>query len=288
MNKESAYIFEASAQDFAQKVLEQSAEQPVLVDFWADWCAPCKMLMPVLASLAEEYQGQFLLVKVNSDENQDLAMQYGVRSLPTVKVFRHGQIVDEFMGALSESQVRTFLDKHIEHASDRATTEAAELYRQGNVDAAVALLQQTIEAGPANDKPSLLLAEIQIQEGQLEQAEALLEGLGWETRAGDRYEQLSSKLQFALKTRDAPDTETLLQRISDEPGNLEARSQLGALMVARQDYEPAMEQYMEIVRRDRAFDGDAGRKALLDIFKMLGDADERVRKYRRLLATALN
>ncbi len=288
MNSESAYVFEASAQDFDQKVLEQSAQQPILVDFWADWCAPCKMLMPVLSALAEEYQGKFLLVKVNSDENQDLAMQYGVRSLPTVKVFRHGQIVDEFMGALSESQVRTFLDKHIEHASDRATTEAAELYRQGNIEEAVALLQQTIEAGPANDNPSLLLAEIQIEAGQLEQAEALLKGLGWETRGGDRFERLNSKLQFALKTRDAPDIETLRQRVSDEPGDLEARSQLGALLVAQQAYEPAMEQYIEIVRRDRSFDEDVGRKALLDIFTMLGNADERVRKFRQLLAIALN
>ena len=288
MNSESAYIFEASAQDFAQKVLEPSVQQPVLVDFWADWCAPCKMLMPVLSSLAEAYQGKFLLVKVNSDENQHLAMQYGVRSLPTVKVFRHGQAVDEFMGALSESQVRTFLEKHIEHASDRATTEAAECYRQGKIDEAVALLQQTIEAGPANDKPAMLLAEIQIETGQLEQAGELLEGLGREARESDRYQQLESKRQFALKTRDAPDTGTLMRQIDDDPSNLDARSQLGALLVAGQQYEAAMEQYLEIVRRDRAFEADAGRKALLDIFMMLGDADERVRKYRRLLATALN
>lgn len=288
MNSESAYVFEASTQDFAQKVLEQSLAQPVLVDFWADWCAPCKMLMPVLSSLAEEYQGRFLLVKVNSDENQELSMQYGVRSLPTVKVFRHGEIVDEFMGALSESQVRTFLDKHIEHASDRATMEATELYKQGQVDEAVALLEQTIESGPANDNPALMLAEIQMQEGHLEQAQSLLDSLGQATRNGVRYEQLKSRLQFGLKTRDAPDTETLSKRVADDPQDLQARSQLGALLVAEQAYEEAMEQYLEIVRRDRAFEEDTGRTALLDIFKMLGDADERVRKYRRLLATALN
>ena len=288
MNSESAYIFEASTQDFAQKVLEQSLAQPVLVDFWADWCAPCKMLMPVLSSLAEEYQGRFLLVKVNSDENQELSMQYGVRSLPTVKVFRHGEIVDEFMGALSESQVRTFLDKHIEHASDRATMEATELYKQGQVDEAVALLEQTIERGPANDNPALMLAEIQMQEGRLEQAQSLLDSLGQATRNGVRYEQLKSRLQFGLKTRDAPDTETLSKRVADDPQDLQARSQLGALLVAEQAYEEAMEQYLEIVRRDRAFEEDTGRTALLDVFKMLGDADERVRKYRRLLATALN
>lgn len=288
MNNESAYISEANAQDFAEKVLAQSSQQPVLVDFWADWCAPCKMLMPVLASLAEEYQGAFLLVKVNSDENQELAMQFGVRSLPTVKVFRHGEIVDEFMGALSESQVRTFIEKHVEHASDRATAEAAELYQQGRCDEAIELLQQTIDAGPANDSPALTLAEILIQEKRLDEAQAVLDSLGIETRNSEHYGRLKSKLLFNLKTQDAPDAETLEQRIADNPGDLEARSLLGALRVAEQAYESAMAQYLEIVRRDRGFEDDIGRVALLDIFKLLGDADDRVRKYRRLLATSLN
>ena len=288
MSKPSPFIEESNLDDFQQKVIEKSAEQPGLVDFWADWCAPCKMLMPVLASLAEEHGGKFLLVKVNSDQNQELALQYGVRSLPTVKVFRNGQPVDEFMGALPESQVREFLDKHIEHASDKATTAAVELLQQGQTQAAIELLQETLANGAANDSPAMTLAEILVKEGQLAEAEAMVEGVSHETRERPEFKRLVSRIAFKLKSQDAPERDELEQKIEANPADLEARAQLGALLVSEEAYEEAMRHYLEIVRRDRGYGDDLGRTSLLGVFNMLGDGDERVKRYRRQLAIALN
>ena len=288
MSNPSPYIEDAGAADFQQKVLEKSMEQPVLVDFWADWCGPCKMLMPVLASLADEYGGKFLLVKVNSDQNQELAVQYGVRSLPTVKVFKGGQPVDEFIGALPESQVREFLEKHIEHASDRATVEAVELWQRGETQAAIDLLQRTVEQGAANDSPAMMLAELLVKEERLDEAQALLDQMSRETRETPEFKRLVSRIEFKQKSRDVPDRSELEQRIEANPGDVEARAQLGALLVSEEAYEGAMQQYLEIVRRDRGYEDDLGRTSLLGVFNMLGNGDERVKRYRRQLAFALN
>ncbi len=136
------FIFSVTQEDFAQRVLENSRRVPVMVDFWADWCGPCHMLMPILTKLTQEYQGQFLLAKVNSDEQQALASQYGVRSLPTVKLFKSGDVVDEFMGVQQESTIRQLLERHIERESDKIRLQAEQALEANDTEKAHLLLQQ--------------------------------------------------------------------------------------------------------------------------------------------------
>ncbi len=275
---DSPYIFEVTADNFDQVVLQTSREKPVLVDFWADWCQPCQMLMPVLGKLADEYKGQFILAKVNSDQNQALAQQYGVRSLPTVKLFKQGQIVDEFMGALPEGQVREFLDRHIDRESDKLHDHAMAILEAGDRNAAISLLKKANDMDPGRAKLAVPLARLLIDNGSPEEAENLLKALPADERNSADAAALLARLEFDQQASDLPDRQTLERQA--ESGDLEARLQLANKLVAEGDYEAAMNHLLTIMQKDRGFKDDIGRKTLLKIFDMLGD-DPLVEQYRR-------
>ncbi len=275
---DSPYIFEVTADNFSQVVLQGSQQTPVLVDFWADWCQPCRMLMPVLGKLAEEYKGQFILAKVNSDENQALAQQYGVRSLPTVKLFKQGQPVDEFMGALPEGQVREFLDRHIERESDKLLDQAMAMLAAGDQETALTLLRKANDMDPGRARLAVPLARLLIDKGDAGEAEALLKALPVDERDSADAAALLAQLEFSQQASGLPDRETLEQQA--EAGDLKARLQLANKLVAEGEYEAAMNHLLTIMQKDRGFEDDIGRKTLLKIFDMLGD-DPLVEQYRR-------
>ena len=275
---DSPYIFEVTQKNFAQVVLQGSQQQPVLVDFWADWCQPCRMLMPILGNLAEQYNGQFILAKVNSDQNQELAAQYGVRSLPTVKLFKNGQPVDEFMGALPESQVREFLDRHIERESDKLLDHAMATLASGDKDAALALMHKAAELDPRRARIITPLARLLVDMDRTQEAQDLLNGLPATERDSAEAAALLAQIEFSQQAADLPDRQTLETRA--EAGDLEARLQLANGLVAEGDYQPAMDQLLAIMQKDRGFQDDIARKTLLKIFDMLGD-DPLVEQYRR-------
>ncbi len=275
---DSPYIFEVTQENFAQVVLQGSQQQPVLVDFWADWCQPCRMLMPILSNLAEQYNGQFILAKINSDQNQELAAQYGVRSLPTVKLFKNGQPVDEFMGALPESQVREFLDRHIERESDKLLDQAMAILASGDEDAALPLMRKAAELDPKRARIITPLARLLAGKGQTQEALDLLNGLPSSERDSAEASALLAQIEFSQQAADLPDRQTLETRA--EAGDLEARLQLANKLVAEGDYQPAMDQLLAIMQKDRGFQDDIARKTLLKIFDMLGD-DPLVEQYRR-------
>ena len=275
---DSPYIFEVTADNFSQVVLQGSQQTPVLVDFWADWCQPCRMLMPVLGKLAEEYKGQFILAKVNSDENQALAQQYGVRSLPTVKLFKQGQPVDEFMGALPEGQVREFLDRHIERESDKLLDQAMAMLAAGDQETALTLLRKANDMDPGRARLAVPLARLLIDKGDAGEAEALLKALPADERDSADAAALLAQLEFSQQASGLPDRETLEQQA--EAGDLKARLQLANKLVAEGEYEAAMNHLLTIMQKDRGFEDDIGRKTLLKIFDMLGD-DPLVEQYRR-------
>ncbi|MCB1637827.1 MAG: thioredoxin [Thiothrix sp.] len=279
---ESPYIFEANAQNFAQVVLQNSLQVPVLVDFWADWCQPCKTLMPLLARLADEYQGGFILAKVDTDQNRELAAQFGVRSLPTVKVFKGGQMVDEFMGALPENEVRKFINKHRVRMTEPYHRQALAMHEEGDTEGALELMRQVVQHEPDYYEAILDLAVMLQQQGELDEAEQLARTLPEEEVPADRLQQLRADIKMARLRSEAADEDSsaLEQRLAANPDDLEAMLELARVRVAQGETEAGLMLYLDVMKKDRSFGDDAGRQGLLNTFELLGAASPLVKKYR--------
>ena len=283
-----ALSIDVTEQNFASQVIEASHQQPVLVDFWATWCGPCQSLMPILEQLAQSYQGKFLLAKVEIDSQQALASQFGVRSVPTVKLVKDGQIVDEFTGALPEGQIRSFLDKHITKESDQLMQQALMLYQQGDTETALAQMGQILQADADNLNNKIIYANILLREQHIDEAKKWLASLPAEANDNPQVQAMQAQLEFIHIVENAPDMASLQQQLAKDPDNTEARYQLSAHAILQGQFEIAFEQLLEVVKRDRQYQDDAGRKALLKLFDLLGDQHELVSSYRRKLAMALN
>jgi putative thioredoxin len=268
--------------DFQQLVLEESKLRPVVVDFWAPWCGPCKALKPVLEKLAAEYGGKFLLAKINSDDNQELAARYGVRGIPSVKAFVNGEAVDEFSGALPESEVRAFLDRLVPSPADELRAQAAELRLAGDISAALQKLADASRIDPAHVGVRIDAAEIMLDLNEADETRRLIAGLADD--ADPRVPQLNARLQFMGVA--VEDEAALRARVAANENDLEARLKLANLLVAAGQYEAGMDQLLEIVRHDRGYEDDIGRKTLLSVFDLLGGG-ELVSRYRRMLSSLL-
>jgi putative thioredoxin len=284
----SAHVIDVTIQDFAQKVIEASRQVPVLVDFWAPWCAPCRALTPVLEKLAAEYGGRFLLAKVNSDENQALAAHFGVRGIPNVKAFRDGALADEFTGALPEVSVREFIENLLPSPAEPLHREALAAAGRGRLDAARELLWRAIELDPRHEPSRFALIEMLIDSGELDPARRLIEAIAEQARDASRVAALQAKLALAENASPDSDEASLRARVSADPGDLAARLSLANVLALRKEYRPALEHLIEIVRRDRAFGDDIGRKTMVQIFSLLGSDDDLVREFRGELSAALN
>lgn len=286
----SPHVFDVHAEEFAEKVLAKSHEIPVLVDFWAVWCQPCQMLGPILEKLADSHQGRLLVAKVNTDEERSLASEFGIRSLPTLKLFSKGQVVEEIIGVQPESALESILARHLPRASDANREQALALRAAGNLPAAVALLREAAATDPGNTRLQVDLAAALIDSGELDAAEKILKDLPLGEHDTPRVNALLGYLNLSRQTGEnaGADTQTLLERVSLNPDDLPARLSLGARKALEGDYTGAMDQYLEVLKRNRNFGDDAGRKGLLEVFRIMGEDDPRVSDYRRRMARLLN
>ena len=285
---ESPYIHNVSVENFQSVVLENSMNQPVLVDFWADWCQPCQTLMPMLAKLADEYAGKFILAKVNSDEQQELAAHFGIKSLPTMKLFVNGQMVDERMGVLPEPEIRAFIDQYIVSESDQVLQSAMLAQQQGDTEGALALMNQALAEDPENGDLKIKIAQTVAANGDTESAIALLESLSAEDQDKEEAVKLRAEINLTQQLSGLPPIAEIDQLLADDPDNLDALHNKSHYLTAQGDVEAAMDCLLQIMRVDRSYEDDAGRKGLLAIFDMLGPEDPSVQKYRRKLFTLMH
>ena len=281
----ASHAIDVSAENFHEVVLEGSRTAPVVIDFWAPWCAPCRALKPILEKLADEYAGKFTLAKINSDENQELAAEFGVRGIPAVKAVVDGQLVDEFTGALPESQVRAFIERVVPSPAELKRRQAREMLDAGMEAQALDLLGEAIALDPRNTLAKIDRLEALVRLNRLADAKSALDELDPLTLEDPRVATLKAHIGFS--SGDAIDPAALIARIAENPNDLAARLDLARHHARVGDYEPALQQLLEIVRCDRKFGDDAARKTMLEIFNLLGAGDEVVGKYRRLLASAL-
>lgn len=286
----STHVYDVSLADFDEKVLAVSQQAPVLVDFWAPWCQPCRILKPLLEKLAAEYGGQFILAKINSDENQELAQRYGVRGIPAVKAFVGGQLADEFTGALPEAQIREFLERLIPSPAEPMRQEALALAAAGDLPAARQRLAEAIHLDPKNDVAYLDFVALSLDADELAEAQELLDVIADRARDRNRVESLQARLQLALAGGNV-DVEALRAQLAADANRHEARLQLANALAVQQDYRGALENLIEIVRRDRQWNDEAARKAMLNLFTLLTaqpQYDDLVREFRIALARTLN
>jgi putative thioredoxin len=284
---ESDYIIDAGSETFSSTVLEPSYRHPVVVDFWAAWCQPCQMLMPLLSELALQGNGAFILVKVNADRETELASRYGVRGLPTVLVFRHGEVVDALVGVQPESAYQAAIARHRAKPSDTLLEQAESAWTQGARERCLELLRKARALEPDDGDVAIALADKLLACGDSESARALINGLPANRQLDAPVKALTARLGFVDAVHDAPDAPTLKERLERDPDNSEVRYMLAARKVVASDYQAAMDELLELMRRDPEFREAAARKGLLAVFDILGSDSSTTNEYRRRMARLL-
>jgi len=286
MDTAAAHVFDATEANFETDVLQASLTTPVLVDFWAAWCGPCKALGPILEKIVASYNGALKLAKVDTDTQQQLAAAFGIRSLPTVVLVKDGQMIDGFMGALPEGQVREFLKRHLgEEAANEPLPEAPAAVAESPAHT-VARLQREIAAAPDKPELKLDLALAQLRAGDADAAAKLLDALPPNLENDAKAKRLRSQLDFARALEGAPDTPALRARLPTDANDHAARDLLGVRLLIEGDSATGLDQFLHILKAQRDWNDGAAKKRLIAAFNVLDD-EELVGAYRRKMASLL-
>lgn len=288
MLAEKNFVVDVAEADFEREVIERSRTTPVVVDFWAPWCGPCRVLGPTLEKLAREGQGAWILAKVNVDNAQRLAMQYGIQGIPAVKAFKNGRVATEFVGAQPEAMVRRFLSQLAPNEAEQVIDHAEALARAGKLDQAAVAYRKALEAD-ADDAAALLgLARVLLMQGQDEAAVETLRRVVDDLDYGPEARALLAQAQFVAEAHAVGGVEGARAKLAADPNDPEAQFGLAAaLVVEEEDYREALETLLGLVRRNRRWRDDAARLAMINLFDLLGDDDPLTREYRAKLAQAL-
>jgi putative thioredoxin len=279
------WTLEVGDDDFETAVLQRSKEVPVLVDFWAPWCGPCRVLGPVLEKLAEEYGGEFLLAKINVDDNPSVAGAFGIQGIPAVKLFRDGDVASEFTGALPEPMVREFLSQFLPSATDKEALQGAELERQGKNAEAKAVYQAILKSEPNHARALLGIGRLLMNERDNQAALNHLDKVPLIAEERKEADRLIARLK--LQSGATQDESALRAKVESEPNNLEARFDLAQALAGGEKYEQALAEFLAIVKADRSFRDDGARRAMVQIFEVLGSDHPLTEKYRSELAKVL-
>ncbi|HEY8552960.1 MAG TPA: tetratricopeptide repeat protein [Burkholderiales bacterium] len=283
------YIFDVSAETFPERVLAASSRHPVLVAFWSRRVNPSLLLVPRLIRLATQCNGRFALALY--DIEASVAPDAGVtaEAVPLVRLYRHGHVVDALQGDASEGTLRAFMARHMRlRGAMRLYAEAIRAYGAGDAERGVQLAAEAALTEPEDVHTPAEVVKLLVLAGRFDEAEALLRALPPAVRESAELRNLAAHLAFIRVSLTAPPMHSLESAVTVDPWNLEARYQLAATKVVQNDYEGAMQQLLEIERRNPGYRNQAGRNGLLALFNMLGEDDDRVRRYRPLLMESLN
>ncbi len=284
----SPFIFEATEENFQQGVIENSHKAPVVLDFWAEWCQPCKLLIPILEKLVEEMNGQFVLAKVNSETQQALSQQFQVRSIPTVFIIKDGEVVEQFTGLQPEERIRELIQKHITTEADRLRSQAKETIQSGDFETGKQLLLEAEQLEPEKVGIQIDLAHIEAMEKDYESARNRLKKLKILDQERPEVVSLLGKIELELFTRDAPSIAELESKLETDTSDSMARFQLATQLIAQGEHEAGLNHLLIILQCDRNFQDGAAQKTMISTFNLLGDDHPLVSQFRRKMFNALH
>ncbi len=281
------WIVDADEATFDPLVVEASNRVPVLVDFWAEWCGPCRYLGPILEDVVNEYKGQVVLAKVDTDRNFALAQRYRIQTIPNVKAFRHGKVVDEFIGALPEPSIRAFIRRLIPTKADDLAGQAARLESETRWEDALRTYREALQADPSHAAASVGELRVLVQLERWPDAQAAYDRLPGPIQVQDDVITLKARLDLARLEATGPSMDDLRAALQRNPKDLDTRFQLASLHAAKQQYREALAEYLAILKQDRRFKDEAARKMILQIFEIIGARSPLAEEYREKLARAI-
>jgi putative thioredoxin len=286
MSEQSPWIVQTSRETFQQDVIDRSADVPVVVDFWAEWCQPCRLLGPLLEKLADEHQGAFVLVKAETEQMPEVVTSFGVSSIPAVFGVREGRVVDQFVGLLPEPQIRAWLDRLLPGEAENLAAEA-KLLEQTDPEAAEARYREALELMPSEASAKVGLARMLLAQDRLEEGYQVIDELGAAGVLDAEGEQLQAELVIRMEGAKAGDVAQCRAAAEAAPDDLSLRLDLARSLAAAGEYEEAMQICLDLLQDDREGQGEAARELMVYIFHVLGPESEVTAQYRRRLTMAL-
>ena len=286
LSSHSANIIDVDETNAQAVLIEESQHRLVMVDFWADWCAPCKSLMPILEKMANEYNGQLLLARINADQQPGISAQFGVRSLPTVVLMKDGQPIDGFTGAQPETAIRALLEKHLPKPWDILLQQALGLMEEEKFSEAITVLRQAHEQSTQRADIGIYLARTYLELNRIPEAESVLSTIKLVDQNSD-YEQLKAQIQLKQQAAKSPEITALEQQLEQDPSNLDVSYQLAIQYSQGNHHREALELLYAILQKDRQFHQGAAKQSMLDMLASLGKGDPLAVEFQRKVYTLL-